>query len=449
MPYVALAFIVSFLLSFGAAPVLASQDSADDAIQTLHRNFEHLQRSLQAQGGLSERDKPVIQRLRDRYTAFNDEHADNRRGIAGELQLSIWLEDHDRVDVLFERLLMLDTEEISIGHAWAAYFSRLGERERVDAIYDELLRISPDSRDIRITRARRLKQQNQYHRALEILNEMPGDDANDPEVLMLRSDCLFAEHRFEEAVAELQKMSEAELDADPRIRDRIEALLPTRQQYIELWEAEQALRDAEASADDLPRAEITTPRGRIVVELFEDNAPNTVANFITLAEDEFFDETAFHRVIANFMIQGGDPNTKPGGEGRPGTGGPGYAIADEWQRDDARKHFTGTLSMANSGPDTAGSRFFITVEPRAHLNEGYTAFGRVIDGLDVVRTIQSNDVIETVRVLRKREHEYTVEKLDEPEPLARPEIPADITGELREEVERLLDEADEQGPGLE
>ncbi len=439
MPHVALAVLTALLLAIHPAAAAHVLNDSDAALQALQRNFENLQRSLQAKGGMGERDLPVIERLRDRYATFNAEHPERRSGIAGELQLSIWLEDHDRVDELFEKLLMLDTEDLSIGHAWAAYFSRKDRRERVDEIYDLLMSISPDSRDIRVTRARRLRQQNQFPRALQVLDELSEEDANDPEVALLRSQCLFAEHRFDEALAVLQQITEEQLDEQPRFRGQVEAALPTRELYIDLWETERALRAAEASADDLPRAEIVTPRGRIVVELFEDNAPNTVANFITLAEDEFFDSSTFHRVVSNFVIQGGDPNTKPDGEGEPGTGGPGYAIADEWEREDARKHFAGTLAMANSGPNTAGSQFYITHQPLAQLNEGYTVFGRVIDGLDVVRSIERDDVIESVRVLRKRDHEYVVDRVD-----TQPPIPDDLPDDLREQVQALIDEADEE-----
>jgi cyclophilin family peptidyl-prolyl cis-trans isomerase len=107
------------------------------------------------------------------------------------------------------------------------------------------------------------------------------------------------------------------------------------------------------------------------------------------------------------MAQGGDPNTKPGGTGSPGMGDPGYTIADETGRDDHRNHFTGSLSMANSGPpNTGGCQFFITVTPTPHLDGKHTVFGRVIDGLDVARALKQDDVIELVSVTRRRDHEY-------------------------------------------
>ncbi|MCH8343242.1 MAG: peptidylprolyl isomerase [Planctomycetes bacterium] len=164
----------------------------------------------------------------------------------------------------------------------------------------------------------------------------------------------------------------------------------------------------------MPRAELITVRGRIVVELFENEAPNTVANFVSLAEAGFYDGSRFHRVIPNFMAQGGDPNSKPGGTGVPGEGSPGYRIPDEHGREGARNHFTGSLAMAKTAsPHTAGCQFYMTHTPPAQLNGNYTVFGRVIEGLEVVRSIELDDVLESVSVLRKRDHEYSPQTLPE------------------------------------
>jgi len=177
-------------------------------------------------------------------------------------------------------------------------------------------------------------------------------------------------------------------------------------------EAEMALRKAEAEADDLPRVKLSTSVGDVVVELFENEAPNTVANFVSLVEKGYYDGTPFHRVIGGFMAQGGDPTGK-------GTGGPGYTIACEVDRPNARKHFRGTLSMAHAGADTGGSQFFLTFRPTEHLDGKHTVFGRVIDGFDVLSKITRTtddqgravvgvepDRIVKAEVLRKRNHPY-------------------------------------------
>jgi len=154
--------------------------------------------------------------------------------------------------------------------------------------------------------------------------------------------------------------------------------------YEEAWPHEQELRAQEAEADDLPRVQIETTKGTIVVELFENQAPNTVANFISLVKKGFYDGTPFHRVLAGFMAQGGDPQGD-------GTGGPGYHIACECYREDRRLHFRGSLSMAHAGRDTGGSQFFITFRPTPHLDGRHTVFGRVIEGMDVLAKITRRD----------------------------------------------------------
>jgi cyclophilin family peptidyl-prolyl cis-trans isomerase len=182
------------------------------------------------------------------------------------------------------------------------------------------------------------------------------------------------------------------------------------------WEAERKAREKDAQADDLPRVRLTTSQGPIVIELFEDEAPNTVANFISLVEKHFYDGLVFHRVIGGFMAQGGDPTGS-------GSGGPGHAIRCECDSDKARNHFAGTLSMAHAGKDTGGSQFFLTFRPTEHLDGRHTVFGRVIEGLEVLPKLArtegpaaSNrlDRIEKAEVIRKRAHPYVPETLPDP-----------------------------------
>lgn len=136
---------------------------------------------------------------------------------------------------------------------------------------------------------------------------------------------------------------------------------------------------------------IETDKGNIKIELFEDKAPLTTKNFIDLAEKGFYDGLTFHRVIRGFMIQGGDPSGD-------GTGGPGYEIKDEFHPD--LKHDSeGILSMANAGPDTGGSQFFITEAPQPHLDGKHAVFGKVVEGMAVVKTIEQGDVMEKVTIL--------------------------------------------------
>jgi len=144
-------------------------------------------------------------------------------------------------------------------------------------------------------------------------------------------------------------------------------------------------------------ATILTSKGTVVAELFDEEAPGTVANFEKLANTNFYDGTRFHRVIPNFMVQGGDPLSRDANNPRAGTGGPGYTIKCESHRN-THKHQAGTLSMAHAGKDTGGSQFFICHSPQPHLDGVHTVFGKVTSGLEIVNRIQKNDVIESIRV---------------------------------------------------
>jgi peptidyl-prolyl cis-trans isomerase B (cyclophilin B) len=140
-------------------------------------------------------------------------------------------------------------------------------------------------------------------------------------------------------------------------------------------------------------ATFDTSRGRIVVELFTKDAPSTVNNFVFLAREGFYDGTVFHRVIADFMVQGGDPT----GTGR---GGPGYRFEDE-TKNNPNRHARGVLSMANAGPNTNGSQFFITHVDTPWLDGKHTVFGRVLSGLDVVDSVQQGDTLNSVTIEEK------------------------------------------------
>jgi peptidyl-prolyl cis-trans isomerase B (cyclophilin B) len=138
------------------------------------------------------------------------------------------------------------------------------------------------------------------------------------------------------------------------------------------------------------QATIETNRGNIEVQLFPEHAPKTVNNFVFLAREGFYDGLSFHRVINDFMIQGGDPT----GSGR---GGPGYRFEDE-TRGNPLRHETGVLSMANAGPNTNGSQFFITHAPQPHLDGKHTVFGKVTSGMDVVNSIRQGDTMTSVTI---------------------------------------------------
>ena len=145
----------------------------------------------------------------------------------------------------------------------------------------------------------------------------------------------------------------------------------------------------------MTKVQIDTDCGLITVNLFNDDAPNTVANFVKLVEQGFYDGLTFHRVIKGFMAQGGCPNSRPGSRGMAGTGGPGYTIDCEIN---SKKHLAGSLSMAHAGKNTGGSQFFLVHEPQPHLDGVHTVFGQTTD-MDIVLTLENGSTIKKVSIV--------------------------------------------------
>jgi peptidyl-prolyl cis-trans isomerase B (cyclophilin B) len=139
-----------------------------------------------------------------------------------------------------------------------------------------------------------------------------------------------------------------------------------------------------------PRAVIEMDAGKIMIEFYEQDAPETVANFVKLAKKGFYDGLSFHRVVPGFVVQGGDPKGD-------GSGGPGYTIKDEFN---SRKHLTGTVAMARTpAPNSAGSQFYICLGPQPALDGKYTVFGQVIGGMDIVMKIKRGDIMKKVAIV--------------------------------------------------
>ena len=172
--------------------------------------------------------------------------------------------------------------------------------------------------------------------------------------------------------------------------------------------------DAEIDNKALPQVLLKTSKGDVIIELYEDEAPNTVANFISLVEKGYYDGLTFHRVLDGFMAQGGCPD----GTGR---GGPGYHIPCECYQANARKHERGTLSMAHAGRNTGGSQFFLTFIKTDWLDGKHTVFGKVVKGMENVDKLQridpskpqagvKPDKIVEATVVRTRDHDYTPKK---------------------------------------
>lgn len=274
--------------------------------------------------------------------------------------------------------------------------------------------LSEDDADQISDLAVRLFRSNGFQKAAELADGVLAKYPENAIALNAAGAAHFALQDFERS-AELLKQADEQGDIIPSVGG---SYLAVAEPYVEYWQHEQDLRKQEEAAignEALPRVLLKTSRGDILLELFENQAPNTVANFISLVEKGFYDGTKFHRVIPAFMAQGGDPNSKAGATGQPGTGGPGYRIDCECYQPNARRHFAGSLSMAHAGKDTGGSQFFITHLPTPHLDADvdpehvHTVFGRVVDGMDVVLALQKDDEIKSATVVRKRNHPYEPE----------------------------------------
>lgn len=243
---------------------------------------------------------------------------------------------------------------------------------------------------------------------------LANNPENQPADLIRRRSAVLSNRFYE--VGDIVSDFEQELENLP---DKEKLLFTVLPELASLFDQELAIREKEAIADNLPRVQMKTTKGTVVFELFEDQAPDTVGNFISLVEAKFYDGLVFHRVIDRFMVQGGGMNANEEKE-------TGYTIYDEhtFVRNKLRLHFRGSLSMAKtSAPNSATSQFFVCSVPTPALNGKHTVFGRVIKGMDVIDRITKTektdsdgqpeyipdvvmDKIISATVLRKRDHEY-------------------------------------------
>lgn len=242
-----------------------------------------------------------------------------------------------------------------------------------------------------------------YEEALPIIEQLTAEGVEHEAVPMWGAIAAFAVADYEGARDFFAEADETGiLSQPPQSRDQREmnlwqlamSIREIVNEHQKAWAKEKAIRAAEAEADDLPRVLLKTTKGEITLELFENEAPNTVKNFVTLVEQGVYDGAAFHRVLSNFMAQGGDPTTA-------GKRPLSYTIPCECYQPDARKHFRGSLSMAHAGRDTGSAQFFLTFRPTPHLdgktfypestNDAHTVFGRVIEGLPVLAALNRLD----------------------------------------------------------
>lgn len=307
------------------------------------------------------------------------------RLLPARAQIAIWMTDEKSMDAAFEKLMSFSTASEAIAIAWA----------------------------------RETNNDARFEKTLEIL--MARSFTSDPrriDAKILIGDALRGLNRFDAAQAEyntapFQGRSNEQLAAIGEGTRRVSA-------GRDLFNRELVMLQKDQVRGDLPVVELTTTKGAILVELFEDYAPSTVGNFIEHCEAMRYDGTAFHRFMRGFGVQGGDPETAAGREGGMSNGG--WVIPDECDRPDRRSPLVGRLVMAKQpasdspikpAANSAGCQFTILTGPAEGLDGYYTVFGRVIDGMEHARALREGDQIVRATVISKRNHDYKAVRLGE------------------------------------
>jgi cyclophilin family peptidyl-prolyl cis-trans isomerase len=281
---------------------------------------------------------------------------------------------------------------------------------KIEARLRELIKAYPDYAALRAHLVRVLIGRNRPAEALKVMESMRRDYpslARGESQMLGEIQLLRDSGRFADALKHLE--AHKELLGRLPFYHREYAQIDSMRRG---WQHELAYRNADAARDDLPRVRIDTNRGSLVVELFEDDAPNAVANFITLVERGFYDGTRFHWSTGGASLFGGDPDSRDDDPFNDGYGGPGYMIETEPSR---RLNFQGTLAFVPGRRRawTEGSNFCIHMTPATNLDVRSTVFGRVLEGMEIARRLGYYDTLKKATVLRKREHAYKVAKRPE------------------------------------
>jgi peptidyl-prolyl cis-trans isomerase B (cyclophilin B) len=403
--------------------------------------------------------------IRDRARAFSAKYPTDLRGLEIDTSISVAIEDDEGVNAAFSQVMAIAPEMTGAGLAWVNYWtprdsaqaidilsmllddmpgSRLymdrlfklmdatepdrltarfaaflqpeSNREQARLELDQLARTAPsyaarfgeqlhaafpDDLELTVATARALRQSNRFSQAKQLMQSVPESSFTDPSQLYLWSDVHFANHEFDRAVEILNRIDMDAIHDANRIglHRRLKFVKPIRSQAVEEWPAELQKRSDDALRDDNPLAIIRIGGREVLVELFENDSPNTVANFIASADLGLYDQYPAGQVQTGFRsIMGGRHDDD---------GAPAWTIPDEHETTESRAIGAGSLvSYRISRPKATTGEFFILHFPAIHLNGKRTTFGRVLTGLDVIREMQEGDVIDSVKVIRRRPQEY-------------------------------------------
>lgn len=422
-----------------ALPLFAQEAPAPEALLARAAALEREEDALRAAG----RELAAAQRrafeLADELEGLRARRAEVERDPALQQRMQALVGELQRATVALEGLQAAEprqAREAKAGALARQLAALLGDLDRA-------LERDPAAWALRLRRGELLAGKEQWGPARADAEKVAFERPDEPRALLLLGRCLVPENRFREAeglFARARALADSDearachalalhcLNRFAEARAAAAALqapgaLPgwlrgawwlepaPLEAAARAWEAELALQQAEATKDDLPRVELETTRGKLVVELFEDQAPSAVASFLELVEAGFHDGLAWHRVVPNALVQSGDPRTR---EGAPpdAAPGPGWRVKDEDPSRPARGLFRGALALSRSErPDSAGSQFLIAVVPRLAREAPPTVFGRVREGMQVVDALRPGDRLVRARVLRKRPHAYEAPKV--------------------------------------
>jgi len=403
--------------------------------------------------------------IRQRARLFSESYPEDSRGIEASAMLSVSLADDAGVDADLRRVLDTSPEKTSAGLIWSDYWLERDPARAIDIlemliderpealiyinrlmkiliaeappriltrferyhapdanleqaaieldllsrlsppigveIGNDLLARHPDHTGIAVGTARGYRTGNRFADARLLLDNLPENSLTDPGDVYLWSDTYYADHHFDRAWELLSSIDmEALAEAQrPGLHRRLKFMLPLRQKAAEVWPAEQQKRHNDAVRGDNPMAILRIGGREVIIELFEDDAPNTVANFIAAADLQLYDGWAAGQVHTGFRTILGDRHEEDGL--------PGWTIAEEHELPTARPIVSGSLvAYKTSRPLSTDTTFFIMHFPGPHLNGMRTCFGRVVSGLDVIREMNEGDIIDSIEVLRRRDHDY-------------------------------------------
>jgi len=365
-----------------AQPGAAATPPLPPPLSVNEQRFRELQSRIAQAGGMTvsiRQDAEALAASIDKdLVAATTDRDQMLRLLPARAQLAIWTGDSAAMDAAFEKLLGMTTAPDAVAIAWGRELVADGRPER----------------------------------AVEFLQSRTfATDAARIDGKIALSEALIAISRFEPAQAALNSAP-----GPGRTQRQMEQIAANTRRVIkarELFNKELHFLSKDQVRGDNPRVELTTTRGSLIVELFEDEAPNSVGNFIEHVESGTYNGTAFHRILRGFGVQGGDPRTAAGAAGATANGG--WTIPDESSSASRRSALPGRLVVARQpagesrvkpAANSGGCQFMILTGPAESLDGFYTVFGRVVDGLEIVRTLREEDQIVQATVLSKRNHDY-------------------------------------------